>query len=162
MSILNQKTVSSWQERIWYCHETIQWICSLTCIITEAAPWRFSMMSSHITVCALWIVALSRARCSLKWVNVWRLHCIGLVLPSSSLVPTHLHSLALSLFFPSHSCFSTAGCCSKAASWRLDVWLPRWLKMLLQDPRENQEVVTSLRGELLPFFLASCQLIRIM
>lgn len=34
--------------------------------------------------------------------------------------------------------------------------------MLPQDPRENQEVVTSLRGELLSFFLAARQLIRSM
>lgn len=66
---------------------------------------------------------------------------------SDSLHPTRPDFLSPSS--SSHSRFSTAGCCSKAASWRLDAWLPRWLRMLLQDPRENQEVVTSLRGELL-------------
>lgn len=67
----------------------------------------------------------------------------------------HPPTLTFSPSFSSHSRFSTAGRCSKAASWRLDAWLPRWLRMLLQDPRENQEVVTSLRGELLPFFFSS-------
>lgn len=50
-------------------------------------------MSSQITVWALWIVALRVARCSLKWVDVWRLHCIGLFLASSTRLPTHPHSL---------------------------------------------------------------------
>lgn len=114
---------------------------------------RCSMMSSQITVWSLRIVALSVPCCCLKWVDVWRqLHFIGL-LPSSFLstyLPAHLPPPSIS-FFPSHSRFPTVGCCSLPTSWRLDVWLPRWLRMLPQDPEVNQEVVASSRGEFLWF-----------
>lgn len=79
----------------------------------------------------------------LEWVNVWWL---------CSFRPSYPPAVTSSPSLPSHSRFSTAGCCSRAASWRLDAWLPRWLRMLPQDPGENQEVVTSLRGELLLLF----------
>lgn len=118
-----------------------------------SSPWHCNMMSSHITVWALWIVALRVAHAAASS-GLTSGSSIASASSSHLLIfypPTHLPSLALSLPFPSYSRFSTAGCCSKAVSWRLDVWLPRWLKMLLQDPRENQEVVTSLRGELLSF-----------
>lgn len=111
-----------------------------------------SMMSSQITLWSLWTVALRVAHAA----DSNGLMSGSFIASNSSThlllsyTPTFFPSLSLSLF-PSHSRFSTAGCCSKAVSWRLDVWLPRWLKMLPQDPRENQEVVTSLRGELLSF-----------
>lgn len=106
---------------------------------------RCSMMSSQITVWALWIVALRVAHAAASsgstsgaFISLDSSSCPLLCrpppLPSP---PTHV--------------FSTAGCCSQAASWRLDVWLPRWLRTLPQDPGVNQEVVTSLRGELLSF-----------
>lgn len=125
---------------------------SLTCVSSEAA---LGDVIAHYSLVAVDQSLESWEGHRLKGVNVWQLHCIELFCPSSTLLPTHLPSLALLVLFPSHSRFSTAGCCRKAASWRLDVWLPRWLKMLPQDPRENQEVVTSLRGELLPFSFPS-------
>ncbi len=108
-----------------------------------------SMMSLQITVWALWAVALrvAHAAASSGLTSGGFIPSDSSSHPSSP--PTHPPTVALS--FPSHSRFSTAGCCSQAASWRLDVWLPRWLRMLPQDPRVNQEVVTSLRGELLSF-----------
>lgn len=108
---------------------------------------RCSMMSSQITVWSLWIAALSVPCCCIKWVDIISSfsfsHPLSFYLPTCPPPPIS--------FFPSHTCFPTVGCCSLPTSWRLDVWLPRWLRMLPQDPEVNQEVVTSLRGEFLSF-----------
>lgn len=137
-------------------HRTILWIFSLTCFITERSLWHWS--SDVIPD-----YRLRRVDCSLESCAASSGLASGVFrAPLSSL--THPDTLSPSL--SSHSRFSTAGCCSKAASWRLDAgWLPRWLRMLLQDPREIQDVVTSLKGELFslsPPFFASCQLLWIM
>lgn len=115
------------------------------------SPEECSMMSSQITVWAPWIAALRDAHTAASsGLASGSFMVSDSSCPACDSSPTLPSPLSASL--SSHSRFSTAGCCSKAASWRLDVWLPRWLRMLPQDPRENQEVVTSLKGELLFFF----------
>lgn len=96
--------VSSWNlsvlKRSWYSCETCP-MNSQPDLHYRSSSRRCSMMSSQITVCSLWIVSLSVACCSLKWVDVWRwLHFIGLFLPSSTLLPTLLPTLSLFLSLP--------------------------------------------------------------
>lgn len=148
---LRPKLVSAPLSRSWYSQEKpshessapdVRYHCSCS--------QHCGMMSSQITVRALWILAsrVARAAASSGLTSGGFISSYSSSHPLTTHQPTRPHSLSS---FPSPSRFSTAGCCSQAASWRLDVWLPRWLRTLPQDPRVNQEVVTSLRGELLPF-----------
>lgn len=131
----------------WFSYRTILWIFCLTYFITERSPWHWSndVIPDY---------RLRRVDCSLESCAASSGLASGGFRASDS---PHSPTLTLSPSLSSHSRFSTVGCCSKAASWRQDAWLPRWLRMLLQDPRENQEVVTSLRGELFsPPLLLCC------
>lgn len=146
------------EQELIFSRKAIAWILSPDVRYHWSCSQRCGMMSSQITVRALWILAsrVARAAASSGLTSGGFISSYSSSHPLTTHPPTNppSHSLFLShslSSFPSPSRFSTAGCCSQAASWRLDVWLPRWLRTLPQDPRVNQEVVTSLRGELLPF-----------
>lgn len=104
-----------------------------------------SMMSSQITVWALWIVALNVARrCSLKWFDVWRLHFIGLFPPVLGFSYPLTHPLSFSsLFPPTHvsvqqravavrqhhggwmcGCRGDWECCLRTPGWTRKWWRP--------------------------------------